>query len=369
MKILVTGGFGFIGSAYVRYLMRHTDAQIVNLDKLTYAASPDALEEALGHPRHIHELADIVDAAAVAAIFAKHQPDAVVHLAAETHVDRSIDGPAAFIPTNITGTYVLLEAARAYWQSLPAGRKAAFRFHHVSTDEVFGALGDSGKFNEHSPYAPNSPYAASKAAADHLVRAWYHTYGLPVVLTNCTNNYGPWQVPEKLIPLVTLNALEGKKLPVYGKGANVRDWLHVDDHAEALWLVLTRAAVGSTYGIGGGEEHRNLEVVESICDALDSQAPEGKIGPRRKLIEFVADRPGHDWRYAMDISLIARDLGWRPRVSFADGLSQTVAWYLNNRVWWQNIRSGSYSGQRLGLAPQTMVNPTADQSAAAGGHS
>lgn len=359
MKILVTGGFGFIGSAYVRFLIRRTDAQIVNLDKLTYAASPDALEEALRHPRHVHEQADIADPAAVAAIFARHRPDAVVHLAAETHVDRSIDGPAAFIQTNITGTYVMLEAARAHWQSLPAEQKAAFRFHHVSTDEVFGTLGDSGKFNEHSPYAPNSPYAASKASADHLVRAWHHTYGLPVVLTNCTNNYGPWQFPEKLIPLVTLNALEGKKLPVYGQGANVRDWLHVDDHAEALWLVLTRAAVGATYGIGGGEEHRNLEVVEMICDALDRQAPERAIGPRRKLIEFVADRPGHDWRYAMDISRIGRDLGWRPRVSFAEGLAQTVAWYLDNRAWWQRIRSGRYGGERLGLAPK----------AAAGGQS
>lgn len=368
MKILVTGGFGFIGSAYVRYLMRHTDVQIVNLDKLTYAASPDALEEALGHPRHIHEKADIVDGAAVAAIFAKHQPDAVVHLAAETHVDRSIDGPAAFIQTNITGTYVMLEAARAYWQALPAGRKAAFRFHHVSTDEVFGTLGDDGKFSEDSPYAPNSPYAASKASADHLVRAWYHTYGLPVVLTNCTNNYGPWQFPEKLIPLVTLNALEGKKLPVYGKGANVRDWLHVDDHAQALWLVLGRAAVGSTYGIGGGEEHRNLEVVEAICDALDSQSPNPAIGPRRKLIEFVADRPGHDWRYAMDISRIARELDWRPKISFAAGLAQTVAWYLAHGDWWQRIRSGSYSGQRLGLAPQPAAVTTADKTAA-GGHS
>jgi dTDP-glucose 4,6-dehydratase len=366
VKILVTGGFGFIGSAYVRYLIRRTDAQVINLDKLTYSASPDALEEALGHPRHVHEKADVADGAAVGAIFAKYQPDAVVHLAAETHVDRSIDGPAAFIQTNITGTYVMLEAARAYWQALPADRKVAFRFHHVSTDEVFGTLGDDGKFSETSPYAPNSPYAASKASADHLVRAWNHTYGLPVVLTNCTNNYGPWQFPEKLIPLVTLNALEGKKLPVYGKGANVRDWLHVDDHAEALWLVLTRAAVGSTYGIGGGEEHRNLEVVEGICEALDRQSPAPSIGPRRKLIEFVADRPGHDWRYAMDISRIGRDLGWRPRVSFAQGLDQTVAWYLNNSAWWQRIRSGSYSGERLGLAPKAAAGAIAEKTAAGG---
>lgn len=372
MKILVTGGFGFIGSAYVRFLIRRTDTQIVNLDKLTYAASPDALEEALGHPRHIHEQADVADAAAVSAVFAKHQPDAVVHLAAETHVDRSIDGPAAFIQTNIAGTYVLLEAARAYWQSLPAARQAAFRFHHVSTDEVFGTLGDEGRFDEDSPYAPNSPYAASKASADHLVRAWHHTYGLPVVLTNCTNNYGPWQFPEKLIPLVTLNALEGKKLPVYGKGANVRDWLHVEDHAEALWLVLTRAAVGATYGIGGGEEHRNLEVVETICDALDDAAPDRTIGRRRDLIEFVADRPGHDWRYAMDIARIGRDLGWRPRMSFADGLRHTVAWYLDNRAWWQRIRSGSYGGERLGLTAKAESKATVSAAAkttAAGGHS
>lgn len=365
MKILVTGGFGFIGSAYVRFLLRRTDSRIVNLDKLTYAASPDALEEALDDPRHVHERVDIVDATAVAGVFTRHRPDAVVHLAAETHVDRSIDGPAAFIQTNITGTYVMLEAARAYWQALPAERKAAFRFHHVSTDEVFGALGDEGKFDEDTPYAPNSPYAASKASADHLVRAWHHTYGLPVVLTNCTNNYGPWQFPEKLIPLVTLNALEGKRLPVYGKGANVRDWLHVDDHAEALWLVLNRAAVGATYGIGGGEEHRNLEVVEMICDALDRAAPAAAIGPRRRLIEFVADRPGHDWRYAMDITRIGRDLGWRPRVGFAEGLAQTVQWYLDNKTWWHRIRSGRYGGERLGLSPsgskQTPTRETSDR--------
>jgi dTDP-glucose 4,6-dehydratase len=350
MKILVTGGFGFIGSALVRHLIRSTDATIVNLDKLTYAASPDALEEALGHARHIHERVDIVDGAAVAAVLARHRPDAIIHLAAESHVDRSIDKPAAFIETNIVGTYTVLEAARAYWQGLAPDRKAGFRFHHVSTDEVFGALGDEGHFDEDTAYNPNSPYAASKASSDHLARAWHHTFGLPVIVTNCTNNYGPWQFPEKLIPLVLLNALEGKPLPVYGEGRNVRDWLFVEDHAEALWLALNRAAPGSTYGIGGNAERRNLEVVETICDILDEIAPDPAIGTRRKLIRFVADRPGHDFRYAMDIGRIGRDLGWRPRVDFRTGLKRTVTWYLGRRDWWAPIREDRYTGERLGLS-------------------
>lgn len=352
MKILVTGGFGFIGSALVRHLMRGTDASIVNLDKLTYAASPEALEEALGHPRHIHECVDIVDGPAVSAVIERHQPDAIIHLAAESHVDRSIDKPAAFIETNIVGTYTLLEAARAYWQKLAADRKARFRFHHVSTDEVFGSLDEKGIFNEETAYHPNSPYAASKASSDHLARAWHHTFGLPVIVTNCTNNYGPWQFPEKLIPLIVLNALEGKPLPVYGEGSNVRDWLYVEDHAEALWLALNRAAPGSTYGIGGNAERRNLEVVETICDLLDEITPSAAIGARRKLIHFVSDRPGHDFRYAMDTSLIKRDLGWQPRLDFRAGLRKTVLWYLDRSAWWQAIRAARYAGERLGLATE-----------------
>jgi dTDP-glucose 4,6-dehydratase len=357
MKILVTGGFGFIGSAFVRFLMRHTKVAIVNVDKLTYAASPEALEEALGHPRHVHERADIVDGAAMTAILDRHKPDAIVHLAAESHVDRSIDKPAAFIETNVVGTYTLLEAARTYWQALDAARRARFRFHHVSTDEVFGSLGETGRFDENTAYRPNSPYAASKASSDHLARAWRHTFGLPVILTNCTNNYGPWQFPEKLIPLVILNALEGKELPVYGEGRNVRDWLYVDDHAEALWLVLNRAQPGAAYGIGGNAERKNLAVVETICDVLDELAPDEAIGSRRKLIRFVADRPGHDFRYAMDTGLIARDLGWRPRLDFRAGLEKTARWYLDHRPWWQTIRAGRYGGERLGLAPDTGKAP------------
>ncbi|HTI87733.1 MAG TPA: dTDP-glucose 4,6-dehydratase [Alphaproteobacteria bacterium] len=364
MKLLITGGFGFIGSALVRFLLRTTDAHIVNVDKLTYAASPEALEDALGHPRHVHEKVDIVDGPAVSAVIARHRPDAIMHLAAESHVDRSIDKPAAFIETNIVGTYTMLEAARGYWQALDADRKRHFRFHHISTDEVFGSLGEDGRFDEETAYHPNSPYAASKASSDHLARAWHHTFGLPVLVTNCTNNYGPWQFPEKLIPLIILNALEGKELPVYGEGRNVRDWLFVEDHAEALWLCLNRAEPGSTYGIGGNAERRNLEVVETICDIIDGITPDQSIGARRKLIRFVPDRPGHDFRYAMDIARIGRDLGWKPRLDFKAGIEKTVRWYLDHRAWWEPIRSARYAGERLGLSTDSK---TGDANTAKGG--
>jgi dTDP-glucose 4,6-dehydratase len=342
--IMVTGGAGFIGSAVIRLLLRRTDAVVVNLDKLTYAANPLALEGAERHPRYRFEQADIADGAAMRAILARHQPDAVMHLAAETHVDRSIDGPADFIRTNILGSYTLLEALREYWAGLPAARAAAFRFHHVSTDEVFGSLGAEGLFTETTPYDPSSPYSASKAASDHLVRAWHATYGLPVVLSNCSNNYGPWQFPEKLIPLMIAKALQGQPLPVYGRGENIRDWLHVDDHARALWLILSRGRIGESYNVGGRAERRNLDVVEAICDLVDEMA-----GPaaRRSLITYVADRPGHDRRYAIDAAKIAGELGWQPEESFESGLKATVRWYLDHRDWWQNI--GHYHQDRLGL--------------------
>lgn len=350
MTVLVTGGFGFIGSAVVRHLLATTGEVVVNLDKMTYAASPAALAMHADEPRHIHIRADICDAEAVQAAFAAHRPSHVMHLAAESHVDRSIDGPAEFISTNIVGTQVLLEAARAHWNTLDAGAKAAFRFHHVSTDEVFGSLypGDA-PFTPETPYDPRSPYSASKAASDHLVRAWRHTYGMPTFVSNTTNNYGPWQFPEKLIPLVTLNALEGKKLPVYGEGSNVRDWLHVEDHAEALVLALFRGEPGATYCIGPRQERTNLDVVKAICATVDRLRPD-PAGPRERLITFVRDRPGHDFRYAMDPSGAEAALGWRPRFNFESGLEHTIAWYLDHAAWWRPIRDGAYAGQRLGMA-------------------
>ncbi|HTW27570.1 MAG TPA: dTDP-glucose 4,6-dehydratase [Acetobacteraceae bacterium] len=350
MRILLTGGCGFIGSAVIRHLLRGTDHSVVNVDKMTYAASEDALEEACTHPRHLLVRADIADASAMRQIFATHAPDAVMHLAAESHVDRSIDGPADFVQTNVVGTFTLLEAARGYWSGLPAERRAAFRFHHVSTDEVFGALGaDDPAFTEDTAYDPRSPYSASKAASDHLVRAWHHTYGLPAFVSNTTNNYGPWQFPEKLIPLVTLNALEGKKLPVYGDGSNKRDWIFVEDHAEALLRVLEQGAPGATYAIGARQPRSNLEVVRTICAVLDAMVPDGG-GPRERLIRFVADRPGHDFRYEIDPSRTEAAIAWRAPHDFDRGLRRTVQWYLDNRAWWEGVRAARYAGQRLGTA-------------------
>ncbi|MCR6629393.1 MAG: dTDP-glucose 4,6-dehydratase [Magnetospirillum sp.] len=345
--VLVTGGAGFIGSAVVRHLIDATQARVVNVDALTYAANLDNLAMVEGDPRYLFEHADIRDKAALQRIFARHRPDAVMHLAAESHVDRSIDGPAEFVQTNVVGTVTLLEAALEYWRGLDADAQARFRFLHVSTDEVYGSLGEEGLFSETSQYQPNSPYSASKAASDHFVRAWHHTYGLPTLITNCTNNYGPYQFPEKLIPLVVLKALAGESLPVYGKGENVRDWLHVDDHARALLAVLKRGRVGETYGIGGQAERRNIDLVRQICAILDGLLPAG--APHARLITMVSDRPGHDLRYAMDIGKIGAELGWRPQETLESGLTATIAWYLDNRVWWQRIKDGVYRGQRLGL--------------------
>ncbi len=350
MRLLVTGGCGFIGSAVIRHLIGATDHSVVNVDKMTYAASLDALEAARDDPRHIHVAADICDAAAMAQVFETHRPDAVMHLAAESHVDRSIDGPAAFISTNVVGTFVLLDAARAYWSTLAGPEKARFRFHHVSTDEVFGALGpDDPPFTETTPYDPRSPYSASKAGSDHLVRAWWHTYGLPTFVTNTVNNYGPWQFPEKLIPLVTLNALEGKPLPVYGDGSNQRDWLYVDDHAEALVRALERAEPGATLAIGPRQPRSNLDVVHAICRILDEIRPD-PAGPRARLIHFVTDRPGHDFRYEIDPSRAEAALDWTAPHDFERGLRRTIEWYLAHEPWWSAIRAGRYAGQRLGAA-------------------
>ena len=349
MKILLTGGAGFIGSAVVRQLIRETDAEVVNVDKLTYAGNLESLADARTDPRHHFEQVDICDAAEVARVFDRHRPDAVMHLAAESHVDRSIDGPGEFIRTNVVGSFTLLHAARLYWDKLEGGARDRFRFLHVSTDEVYGSLGPTGYFTEETPYDPRSPYSASKAASDHLARAWHHTYGMPTLVTNCSNNYGPYHFPEKLIPLVILNARAGKPLPIYGKGDNIRDWLYVEDHARALRLVLEEGKVGDTYNIGGHNERTNLEVVQTICSLLDELAPDSAHAPHSSLITFVADRPGHDRRYAIDAGKIGRELGWKPAETFETGLRRTVAWYLENDAWCRNVQSGGYRQERLGL--------------------
>lgn len=346
-KILVTGGAGFIGSAVCRYLVKEGRAQVLNVDKLTYAGNTDSLKEIEGNPLYRFVQADICDPAEITRLFAGFQPDAVMHLAAESHVDRSIDGPAAFIQTNIVGTCTMLECAREYRGGFSDERKQTFRFHHISTDEVYGSLGPDGLFTENTPYDPRSPYSASKASSDHLVMAWHHTYGLPTIITNCSNNYGPYHFPEKLIPLVILNALDQKPLPIYGKGDHVRDWLYVEDHARALVLVLEKGRPGETYNIGGGNERTNLEVVETICDILDELKPRGN-GSYRELITFVQDRPGHDQRYAIDAAKIKSELGWEARESFESGLRKTVQWYLNSEWWWGPIRTKKYAGGRLG---------------------
>lgn len=353
MRILVTGGAGFIGSALVRHLIDHTDHEVLNLDKLTYAGNLQSLLRVAGNSRYEFVQADIADQAGVSAVLARFQPDAIMHLAAESHVDRSIDGPADFIQTNIVGTYSLLEATRGYWSTLNEPARGAFRFHHVSTDEVFGDLQDTGDlFNENSPYAPSSPYSASKAAADHLVRAWHRTYGLPTVISNCSNNYGPYHFPEKLIPLTILNALAGKPLAVYGNGQQVRDWLYVEDHVRALLQVVTLGEVGQTYTVGGHNEQRNIDVVHALCTLLEELAPDHPAGVTRyaDLITHVRDRPGHDLRYAIDAGRIERDLGWMPQETFASGLRKTVQWYLANLEWCRQVQDGSYRGQRLGNA-------------------
>ena len=352
MRVLVTGGAGFIGSAVVRHTVLELGWQVLNVDKLTYAGNLNSLAAVSGTQNYEFLQADICDALAMATAFDTFKPTAVMHLAAESHVDRSIDGPAAFIDTNIVGTSVLLEAARAYWLTLPSPEKAAFRFHHISTDEVYGDLeGTDDLFTEATPYAPSSPYSASKAASDHLVRAWGRTYGLPVVITNCSNNYGPFHFPEKLVPLMILNALEGKSLPVYGDGKQIRDWLYVEDHARALAVVVAKGQVGETYNIGGHNEKQNIEVVKTLCSLLDELAPSeiDGLNSYSDLITFVTDRPGHDVRYAIDASKIESELGWTPSETFESGLRKTVGWYLANEAWWRAVRDGSYRGDRLGV--------------------
>jgi len=360
VKILITGGAGFIGSALIRHIIAETNYEVVNLDKLTYAGNLESLASVSESDRYAFEQVDICNRAELDRVFAEHQPDAVMHLAAESHVDRSIDGPAAFVETNIVGTYTLLGATREYWNQLEDSAKQAFRFHHISTDEVYGDLPhpddvEQGTesaseplpmFLETTPYAPSSPYSASKASSDHLVRAWMRTYGLPTIVTNCSNNYGPYHFPEKLIPLVILNALAGKALPIYGKGDQIRDWLYVEDHARALYKVVTEGEVGETYNIGGHNEKQNIEVVQTICDILQQLRPQA--AHYRELISYVADRPGHDRRYAIDASKIERELGWRPEESFESGIRKTVQWYLDNLAWCRRVQDGSYQGERLG---------------------
>ena len=351
MKILVTGGAGFIGSAVCRHLIQNTDHSVINLDKLTYAASLTSVKTIENDPRYLFVKGDILDRSFVLDLLEGEKPDAIMHLAAESHVDRSIDGPGDFIMTNIVGTYELLEAARSYWSKLTGSARDGFRFHHISTDEVYGTLPlDGGLFTEETSYAPSSPYSASKASSDHLAIAWHHTYHMPVVLSNCSNNYGPYHFPEKLIPLMILNGLEGKSLPVYGSGENVRDWLYVDDHARALTLVVSRGEPGRSYNIGGRNERSNLAVVETICDTLDRLAPLSDGQVRRELINFVTDRPGHDLRYAIDATRVEQELGWQAEETFETGLEKTIQWYLDNPSWWRPIREQRYGGERLGAA-------------------
>jgi dTDP-glucose 4,6-dehydratase len=347
-SILVTGGAGFIGGNFVHFLIGETDLRVVNLDALTYAGNLDTLAELQGNPRHVFVQGDIGDRERVARLLAEYRPWALVNFAAESHVDRSIDGPAAFIQTNVVGTFNLLDCARDYWDKLPEPQRRAFRFLHVSTDEVYGSLGPDGLFTETTPYAPNSPYSASKAASDHLVRAWHHTYGLPVLTTNCSNNYGPYQFPEKLIPLFIQNALSGKPLPIYGDGANVRDWLYVEDHCRAIWRVLEAGRPGEVYNVGGNSERTNLQVVDTLCATLDELLPDSPHVPHAGLKTFVPDRPGHDRRYAIDAGKLTRELGWQPRETFDSGLRRTVRWYLEHQAWCGRVLDGSYQGQRLG---------------------